>query len=97
MRERVKEKTTAADSPFSFLTTECPPGTFGMNCEGHCLHCNAQNSAAPCDRVTGECRCKAGWSSESLCSKRKSLYLQVKTAQRTEINNSTRAEGPMWN
>ena len=35
--------------------TECPAGTFGVNCSGSC-----SCGGAPCDRVTGQCLCPPG-------------------------------------
>lgn len=37
--------------------TECTVGRFGANCQ---LKCNCQNNGT-CDRVTGTCRCGAGY------------------------------------
>jgi len=35
----------------------CEPGTYGRNCSGTC----SPYCAEPCDKVTGVCGCKDGW------------------------------------
>src|SRR6218665_1199352 len=49
-----------------FLSSACPPGRHGMNCD---LQCQCQNSAE-CDSVTGACLCAPGWTGQG-CSDRK--------------------------